>query len=37
MYCPKCGGEVSEEADVCVHCGCSLNKTPKNLMNQKLE
>ena len=35
MYCPKCGGEVSEEADVCVHCGCSLNKTPKEFNEPK--
>ena len=27
MYCPKCGGEVNDDADVCIHCGCSLTKS----------
>ena len=27
-YCSKCGKEVSDEADVCLNCGCSLNSKP---------
>ena len=26
MYCSKCGKEVSDEAVVCVHCGCMIRK-----------
>lgn len=24
MFCSKCGKEVSDEAVVCVHCGCAI-------------
>ena len=27
-YCSKCGKEVSDEADVCLNCGCSVNDKP---------
>lgn len=27
-YCSKCGKEVSDEADVCLNCGCSVKSTP---------
>lgn len=26
MFCPKCGAQVDDEADVCVHCGRSLKQ-----------
>lgn len=26
MFCRKCGKEVSDEAVVCVHCGCMINE-----------
>lgn len=26
MFCPKCGKEVEDDADVCVHCGRALNQ-----------
>lgn len=31
-FCSKCGKEISEEAVVCVHCGCSVapNKVVEN-------
>ena len=27
-YCPKCGKEVLEEAEICVHCGCRIKSEP---------
>lgn len=27
-YCPKCGKEVHEEAEICVHCGCRIKSEP---------
>ena len=27
MFCKECGKEVSEEAVICVHCGCSMKST----------
>lgn len=27
-YCSKCGHEVSDDADVCLNCGCIINNTP---------
>ena len=26
MYCSKCGKEVSDEAVVCIHCGCLIKE-----------
>ena len=26
-YCTKCGKEISEDAVICVNCGCSVNAT----------
>ena len=26
-FCSKCGKEVMDEAILCVHCGCALEKT----------
>ncbi|MDR1772486.1 MAG: hypothetical protein LBS02_17905 [Hungatella sp.] len=26
INCPECGKEVSNKADVCIHCGCPLDK-----------
>ncbi len=25
-YCSKCGKEVPEEAEICVHCGCRIRE-----------
>ena len=27
MYCKHCGKEVSDNAVICIHCGCSISKT----------
>lgn len=34
-YCTKCGYEINEEAVVCPHCGCSVNKSISNDSNSK--
>lgn len=26
MYCQKCGKEINDEAMVCIHCGCAIDK-----------
>ena len=31
ISCPECGKEISDKADVCVHCGCPLNNDKQNL------
>ena len=30
VKCPDCGGDVSERANVCIHCGAPLNFSKKN-------
>ena len=27
MYCTNCGKEINDNADVCIHCRCSVIKT----------
>lgn len=27
-YCSKCGKEVMDEAEICVHCGCRIKSAP---------
>ncbi len=27
-YCSKCGKEVHEDAEICVHCGCRIKNEP---------
>ncbi len=27
VKCPKCGGELSDQAEVCIHCGFPLKQT----------
>ena len=27
-YCSKCGKEVHDEAEICVHCGCRIKNAP---------
>jgi len=29
IFCPKCGGKVSDKAYACVHCGYSAKKEEK--------
>ena len=31
MYCPKCGKEVHDEAEICVHCGCRIKNAPSSI------
>ncbi len=26
MYCKNCGGEINDNAVVCIHCGCAVNE-----------
>lgn len=26
MFCQKCGKEIQDDADVCIHCGHAVNK-----------
>ncbi len=28
-FCPKCGKEVHEDAEICVNCGCRIKNPPK--------
>ena len=28
-YCPECGGEISDLADICPHCGAWLPRGPE--------
>lgn len=28
MKCPECGGQVSDRAATCPHCGCPVEKKP---------
>ena len=28
--CSKCGGQVNDDASICMHCGCALNAQPNN-------
>ena len=34
--CPDCGHEVSDQATVCPHCGCPLEKEQKRLLDYAL-
>ncbi len=29
MFCPKCGKEIADDADVCVHCGRQVKEDPR--------
>ena len=31
-YCTKCGKEVHDEAEICVHCGCRIKNAPVESM-----
>lgn len=35
MFCQKCGKEISNEAVVCVHCGCAVDKTNNDIVSDK--
>ena len=27
-FCSKCGKEIHEDAEICIHCGCRVKKEP---------
>lgn len=29
-YCSKCGSEIHEEAEICIHCGCRVKEQLQN-------
>ena len=34
-YCTKCGSLINDEAQICVHCGCSVRSSNSNDSNSK--
>lgn len=34
MFCPKCGAEVGEQADVCLSCGAKIKKETNETHNE---
>lgn len=28
MYCPKCGKEINDDAEICIHCGRRVKNEP---------
>ena len=32
-YCPKCGKEVHEDAEICVNCGCRIKDAPSSTID----
>ena len=28
MFCSKCGQQVHDDAEICVHCGCRIKEAP---------
>ncbi|SEW20269.1 zinc ribbon domain-containing protein [[Clostridium] fimetarium] len=37
MNCPECGGQVSDKADTCPHCGFEIKKTVLNEEQKKVD
>lgn len=35
VQCPECGREISDQANVCIHCGYSLKKTRKKALGRR--
>lgn len=31
MYCSNCGKEIHDNAVICIHCGCAVNKPKANV------
>ena len=36
-YCSHCGKEIHEEAEICVHCGCRVEKNRSALLHLKTD
>lgn len=32
MYCSKCGAQIHDEAEICIHCGCRVKPAPTMTM-----
>lgn len=32
-FCYKCGKEINNEAEICIHCGCRIKKEPQKTTN----
>lgn len=37
MQCPECGGQVSDRAAACQHCGCPIQKLPQTEVTSQPE
>lgn len=35
IKCPECGGQVSDKASACIHCGCPLSSNIVNAVSKK--
>ena len=35
IKCPECGGQVSDRADVCIHCGYPLKEIKEKVIVTK--
>ena len=35
IKCPECGGQVSDKASACIHCGCPLSSNTVNAVSKK--
>ena len=35
IKCPECGGQVSDKAPACIHCGCPLSSNTVNAVSEK--
>ena len=35
IKCPECGGQVSDKAPACIHCGCPLSSNTVNAVSKK--
>ena len=34
INCPECGKEVSDKASTCINCGCPINQSGENIVNE---
>ena len=37
IKCPECGGQVSDKAPACIHCGCPLTNRPSEWNGRNVE
>ena len=36
-FCSKCGKEVHDEAEICIHCGCRIKNQPVNPLSDSIK